>query len=140
MPVHQYFSLPACTWPDKTRQEISHSLLVIVDFSYQFKDGKVYIECQKKLHTYTIKPIFQIIQHKLLISKCSEDIDLTFAKTHFLIGTTVKYDFNKLQCIWYIIPSFPYRGNSVHLHECSPFWVGILITFNKENYHVYCLM
>ena len=48
-----------------------------------------------------------------------------------LIGTTVKYDFNKLQCIWYIIPSFPYRGNSVHLHECSPFWVGILITFNK---------
>jgi len=31
-------------------------------------------------------------------------------------------------------PLFPrYRDNSVHLHECSPFWVGIFITFNKEN-------
>ena len=32
------------------------------------------------------------------------------------------------------IRSFSYRDNSVHLHECSPFWVGIFITFNKENY------
>jgi len=29
------------------------------------------------------------------------------------------------------------RDNSVHLHECSPFWVGIFITFIKENYHVF---
>jgi len=36
------------------------------------------------------------------------------------------------------IPSFRYRDNSVHVHECSPFWVGIFITFNKENCHVYC--
>ena len=36
------------------------------------------------------------------------------------------------------IPFFQYRDNSVHLHECSPFWVGIFITDNKENYHVYC--
>jgi len=39
-----------------------------------------------------------------------------------------------------MIPSFRYMDNSVHLHECSPFWVGIFITFNKENYHVYCFM
>ena len=32
------------------------------------------------------------------------------------------------------IPSFRYRDNSVHLHECSPFWVGIFITVNIENY------
>ena len=32
------------------------------------------------------------------------------------------------------IPYFYYRDNSVHLLECSPFWVGIFITFNKENY------
>ena len=38
------------------------------------------------------------------------------------------------------IPSFRNRDNSVHLYECSPFWVGIFITFNKENYHVYCFM
>jgi len=31
-----------------------------------------------------------------------------------------------------LIPSFRYRDNSVHLHECSPVWVGIYITFNKE--------
>ena len=40
----------------------------------------------------------------------------------------------------HVIPSFRYRDNSVHLHECSPFWVGIFVTFNKENYHVYCFM
>ena len=34
--------------------------------------------------------------------------------------------------------SFCYRDNSVHFHECSPFWVGIFFTFNKENFHVYC--
>jgi len=28
------------------------------------------------------------------------------------------------------------RGTTLHLHECSPFWVGIFITFNKENYCV----
>ena len=32
------------------------------------------------------------------------------------------------------------RDNSVYLRECSPFWVGIFITFNKENNHVYCFM
>jgi len=40
----------------------------------------------------------------------------------------------------YSIPTFRYRDNSVHLHECSPFWVGIFITFSKDNYYVYCLM
>jgi len=37
---------------------------------------------------------------------------------------------------------FRYRDNFVHFHECSPFWVpvGIFITFNKENYHVYSFM
>jgi len=39
-----------------------------------------------------------------------------------------------------IIPSFGYRDKSVHLHECSPFCASIFITFNKENYHVYCYM
>jgi len=29
-----------------------------------------------------------------------------------------------------------FRDNSVHLHECSPFWVGIYITYNKENYRL----
>ena len=38
----------------------------------------------------------------------------------------------------FLIPSFRCRDNSVHLQQCSPFWVGILITFNKENY--YCLL
>jgi len=38
-----------------------------------------------------------------------------------------------------IIPSFGIKDNSVHLHECSPFCAGIFVTFNKENYHVYCL-
>mgnify|MGYP007091363196 CR=1 FL=1 len=27
-------------------------------------------------------------------------------------------------------------GTTLHFHECSPFWVGIFITLNKENYHV----
>ena len=35
------------------------------------------------------------------------------------------------------IPSFHLRDNFVHFHECSPFWVGIFIIFNNENYHVY---
>ena len=39
------------------------------------------------------------------------------------------------------IPLFRYRENSVHLHEYSPFWVGVEITtFNKEKYYVYCSM
>jgi len=38
------------------------------------------------------------------------------------------------------VPSFRYRDNSVHEHECSPFWVGIILTFTKENYNVYCFM
>ena len=25
----------------------------------------------------------------------------------------------------YCIPSFRLRDNSVHVHECAPFWVGI---------------
>ena len=33
-----------------------------------------------------------------------------------------------------------YNDNSVHLYECSPFWVGILINLNKENFHVYGFM
>jgi len=31
------------------------------------------------------------------------------------------------------ICDFRLRDNSVHLHECSRFWVGILITFNKDH-------
>ena len=38
------------------------------------------------------------------------------------------------------LPSFHLGDNYVHLHECSPFWVGIFIIFCKENYFVYCLM
>jgi len=34
-------------------------------------------------------------------------------------------------------PSFRLRDISVHLHECSPFWVGIFIIFCKENYKYY---
>ena len=30
-----------------------------------------------------------------------------------------------------IIDSFRMRDNSVHLHECSPFWVGNFIIFKK---------
>ena len=37
-------------------------------------------------------------------------------------------------------PSFRLSDNSVYLQECSPFWVSIFITFNKESYHVYCFM
>ena len=36
--------------------------------------------------------------------------------------------------------SFHLRDNSVHLYDCSPFWIGILIIVCKENYYVYCLM
>ena len=32
------------------------------------------------------------------------------------------------------IPSFRLRDNSVHLHECSPFWVGIFIICEERNY------
>ena len=46
-------------------------------------------------------------------------------------------EFDSVSCD---IPSFRYRENSVHLHECFPFWVGLFITLNKENYHVYCFM
>jgi len=45
-----------------------------------------------------------------------------------------------LLALYSIIPSFRYMDNSVYLHECSPFWVGIFITFNKEKYHIYCFM
>ena len=38
------------------------------------------------------------------------------------------------------IPSFRLNDNSVHLHESSPFWVAIFITFCKENHNVYCLV
>jgi len=30
------------------------------------------------------------------------------------------------------IHSFRYRDNSVHFYECSLFWLGIFITFDKE--------
>jgi len=39
------------------------------------------------------------------------------------------------------IPSFRYRDNSVHLHECSPFWVGIislLLTKKTTMFTVLC--
>jgi len=55
----------------------------------------------------------------------------TTALTGHIISRSVIYVFN------YFL--FSLYGH-VHLHECSPFWVGIFITFNKENYHVYCLM
>ena len=38
----------------------------------------------------------------------------------------IKY---KLQTL---IPSFHLGDNSVHLHECSPFWVGIFIILKKK--------
>jgi len=31
-----------------------------------------------------------------------------------------------------LIPSFCLRDKSVHLHECSPFWVGIFIILKKK--------
>jgi len=31
-------------------------------------------------------------------------------------------------------------GTTLHLHECSPFWVCIFFTFNNENYQMYCFM
>ena len=39
-----------------------------------------------------------------------------------------------------LIPYFRLRDNSVHLHECSPFWIGILTAFKEENDHVFCFM
>ena len=30
------------------------------------------------------------------------------------------------------IPSFLLRNNSVHLHECYPFWIGILLLLTKK--------
>jgi len=35
---------------------------------------------------------------------------------------------------------FRFSDYAIYLHECSPFGVGIFITFNKENCHVYCFM
>ena len=32
----------------------------------------------------------------------------------------------------YLITSFRLWENSVHVHECSPFWVGIFIIFKKK--------
>jgi len=46
----------------------------------------------------------------------------------------------ELSTLYWPIPSFRYTDNSVHLHEWPPFGVGIFVTFNKENYHVYCFM
>jgi len=57
-----------------------------------------------------------------------------------VLGSTLIYHvfISNKKCV---MPSFRYRDNSVHLYEWSPFWVSIIfITFNKENYHVYCFM
>ena len=54
--------------------------------------------------------------------------------------TELSVIYKKMLGCWRRKPSFHDGDNSVHLHECSPFWVGIFITFNKENYNVYCLM
>jgi len=39
--------------------------------------------------------------------------------------------------LFHFIPFFRLWDISLHLHECSPFWVGIFIIFWKENYYVY---
>jgi len=46
---------------------------------------------------------------------------------------------NECERVLCAVPSICYRDNSVHLYDCSPFWVGIFITLIKENYHVFCL-
>ena len=40
----------------------------------------------------------------------------------------------------YHIPSSCLRDNSLHLHECSPFWVGICLTFKPKTtmFTVWC--
>ena len=39
------------------------------------------------------------------------------------------------------IPSLYFRDNSVHLHECSPFWVGIVIIFEQNTtiFTIWCI-
>ena len=77
------------------------------------------------------------------------DIAFLFQLYDFAYNTyhTAKRDFNNdhawlhfAGALVSLFTRFHYRDNSVHLHECSPFWVGIFITFNQENYHVYCFM
>ena len=62
------------------------------------------------------------------ISRCTNidyirTINICFQIGHFVI-------------LLRVIPSFRYRDNSVHLNESSPFWVGIFVTLNKENYPI----
>ena len=42
------------------------------------------------------------------------------------------------QIPWSLITSFIMKDNSVHLYECSPFWVFFFALAFKKNDHVYC--
>ena len=46
--------------------------------------------------------------------------------------TCTHWEKNSLDHSRSVIPSFRLNDNSVHFHKCSPFWVGIFITFNKD--------
>ena len=54
--------------------------------------------------------------------------------------TELSVIYKKMHGCWRRKQPFHYIYISVHLHEWSPFWVGIFITFNKENYNVCCFM
>ena len=60
--------------------------------------------------------------------------------TRYLIYRTIALTHMDALLLLCEIHSFRYKDNSVYLHECSPFWVGIFITFKKDNHHVDCFM
>ena len=75
----------------------------------------------------------------------SQDMYIHMSMSEQAFINTTKYKglilaFKQLQVNIQEIASFRYRDNFVHVHGRSPFWVGIFITLNKENYHVHCLM
>ena len=93
---------------------------------------------------FIVKIIFLFFQSLFLTSYQDQTLDRTYVFTEFVCTNFICFDCERssVRRLTHIkiISSFRLWDNSVHLHiKCSPLWVGI-ITFNKDNYHVYCLM
>ena len=91
--------------------------------------------CEIILNCYNVK---NSVNKSCVFLICVSQVIINYGKNNVCIKSIVLCKKCLVFLLW--IPSFRLRDNSVHLHECSPFWIGIFITFNTENYHVYCFM